>query len=180
LRAHTHEQNVEIWAYCLMDNHVHLILVPAEEKGLSIALGETHKRYTRMVNCREGWRGHLWEGRYKSFVMNEQHLAAAVRYVENNPVRAGIVQNAQNYMWSSARGHIRGGSDQILDRFFLEETIGDWKSYLGREENAEIRKIRGSVITGTPLGDDRFVEQIEKRLGRSLRRKKPGPKPRLI
>jgi len=87
---------VEVWAYCLMDNHVHLIVVPEDAEGLSKAIGETHKNYTRMINFREGWRGYLWEGRFKSFVLDESYLYAAVRYVERNPVRAKIVKKAED------------------------------------------------------------------------------------
>ena len=102
LYAQKLKYNLKIWAYCLMDNHVHLIVVPEKEEVLSKALGEAHKNYTRMINFREGWRGYLWEGRFKSFILDEQYLFAAVRYVERNPVRAKIVQKAHEYKWSSA------------------------------------------------------------------------------
>ena len=82
---------VEIWAYCLMPNHVHLIAVPQSPDGLRLAIGEVHRRYTRMVNFREGWRGHLWQGRFASFVLDEPYVLTAARYVELNPVRAGLV-----------------------------------------------------------------------------------------
>src|SRR3990170_2916131 len=82
--------NVAVWAYCLMPNHVHLIAVPKAEDGLRRAIGEAHRRYTRYVNFREGWRGHLWQGRFASFVMDESYFLTAVRYVELNPVRAKL------------------------------------------------------------------------------------------
>ena len=176
LRAQTREQGVKIWAYCLMDNHVHLVLVPGEAGSLSTAVGETHKRYTRMVNFREKWRGHLWECRYKSFVMDERYLFAVVRYVENNPVRAKIVQEAEEYHWSSAGGHIHKGKDRILDECFLEEEIADWREYLRQEDLDEGKKIRGNVNAGRPLGDEGFIDRVEKHLGRTVRRQKPGPK----
>ena len=81
---------VEIWGYCLMPNHVHLIVVPRSEDGLHRALGEAHQRYTRRVNLREGWCGHLWQGRFASFAMDQRHLLQAARYVEMNPVRAKL------------------------------------------------------------------------------------------
>ena len=80
--------DVEILAYCLMPNHVHLIVVPQSADGLRRAIGEVHRRYTRMINFREGWRGHLWQGRFASFVLDEPYLLTAARYVELNPVRA--------------------------------------------------------------------------------------------
>ena len=96
-------EQVEIWAYCLMPNHVHLIAVPQSGDGLGRAIGEAHRRYTRMVNFREGWRGHLWQGRFSSFVLDERYLLTAARYVELNPVRAGLVNSPRQYRWSSAR-----------------------------------------------------------------------------
>ncbi len=81
---------MEVWAYCLMANHVHLIAVPPTEGGLQRAIGEAHRRYTRRVNFREGWRGHLWQGRFASFPLDEGYLLAAGRYIEQNPVRAGL------------------------------------------------------------------------------------------
>ena len=97
---------VDIWAYCLMPNHVHLIAVPSSEDGLRRAIGEAHRRYTRAVNFREGWRGHLWQGRFSSHAMEERYLLTAVRYIELNPVRAALVQKPEEYRWSSAAAHL--------------------------------------------------------------------------
>src|SRR5262249_58272690 len=91
-----------------MPNHVHLIAVPHSADGLRRAIGEVHRRYTRMVNFREGWRGHLWQGRFASFVLDEPYLPTAVRYVELNPVRAGLINAPSPYQWSSAAAHVRG------------------------------------------------------------------------
>ena len=88
---------VEVWAYCLMPNHVHLLAVPKSEEGLRGALGEAHRRYTRLMNFRESWRGHLWQGRFSSFVMDESYLLAAARYVKLNPVRARLVEKPELY-----------------------------------------------------------------------------------
>ena len=91
-----------------MDNHAHLILVPETADGLRAVLGEAHRRYTRAVNFREGWRGSLFQGRFASYPMDDAHLMAAVRYVENNPVAAGMLERAEDWRWSSARSHVRG------------------------------------------------------------------------
>ena len=99
---------VTIWAYCLMPNHVHLIAVPESEDGLRRALGEAHRRYTRHINFREKWKGHLWQGRFASFLMDEEYLLAAARYIELNPVRTGLVSIPEEYPWSSAKAHIKG------------------------------------------------------------------------
>ena len=97
------EEGVEIWSYCLMPNHIHLIAVPSSEDGLRRAIGEAHRRYTRRINFREKWRGYLWQGRFASFVMDEPYLVAAARYVELNPVRARLAVCADAWRWSSAR-----------------------------------------------------------------------------
>lgn len=89
-----------------MPNHVHLIGVPSETTSLQYAIGDTHQRYTKMINARFGWKGYLWQGRFSSFPMDEKHLYYAARYVELNPVRAGICNKAEDYLWSSARCHL--------------------------------------------------------------------------
>jgi REP element-mobilizing transposase RayT len=99
------EFDVRIWAYCLMPNHVHLILIPSTVEGLAQAVAEIHRRYTRMINFRQGWRGHLCQGRFASFVMSEKHLMGATRYVERNPVKANLVARAEDWPWSSAAAH---------------------------------------------------------------------------
>lgn len=114
LRSWCENHSVEVWAYCLMTNHVHLILVPATESGLRLALGETHKRYTAHINRREGWTGHLWQGRFSSYAMDEGYLLAAARYIELNPVRAGMVQDPYAYKWSSARAHLTAKDDLVV------------------------------------------------------------------
>ena len=95
-------------AWCLMDRHVHLILVPQTADGLRAALGEAHRRYTRAINFREGWRGYLFQGRFASYPMDDEHLMAAMRYVERNPVAAGLAAAAGDWRWSSARSHLAG------------------------------------------------------------------------
>ena len=100
------EYGLRVWAYCHMPNHVHLIVVPPSEDSLCRGIGEAHRRYTRRVNVREGWRGHLWQGRFGSFVMDEPYLMAAARYVERNPVGAGLVGRAEDWAYSSAPAHV--------------------------------------------------------------------------
>src|SRR5437879_358139 len=104
---------VKVWAYCLMPNHVHLVLVPQAEDGLRAAIAEAHRRYSRHVNFREGWRGYLWQGRFASFPMDEAYLLACARYVELNPVRAQLARRARDWRWSSARAHLAGEDDAL-------------------------------------------------------------------
>ncbi len=154
---------LQIWAYCLMDNHVHLIAVPMAEESLIRAIGETHQLYTRMINFREGWRGYLWQGRFKSAPMDAKYVYAAVRYVERNPVRAGLVQKAEQYLWSSAQAHVQGveSHDALLTRFYLMDEIEDWSEYLSQEEDEnKIQVIRQDSERGRLLGDSRVSPEI--------------------
>ncbi len=170
---------VEIWGYCLMPNHVHLIAVPESEEGLRQAIGEAHRRYTRHVNFRERWRGHLWQGRFASFVMDEPYLLAAARYVELNPVRAKLVGKPETYAWSSARAHLRKQDDVLVRVKPLLRLMPDWAAFLATGmKDEELTKLRRHEHTGRPLGDDPFLQRLEDRLGRVLHRAKPGPKPR--
>ncbi len=171
------ERGVEIWAYCLMPNHVHLIAVPHSEDGLRLAIGEAHRRYTRRVNFREDWRGHLWQGRFASFVMDEPYLLAAARYVELNPVRAKLVVAPSAYRWSSARAHLKGKDDGLVRVRPLLEMAGSWRRLLtSAVSEEELHEFREHERTGRVLGDEDFQQRLERQLGRVLRRQKPGPK----
>jgi putative transposase len=174
---------LEIWAYCLMPNHVHLVVVPQTAGALAAGIGEAHRRYTRRVNFRQGWRGHLWQGRFASYVMDEEHLLAAVRYIEMNPVRAALVERAEDYRWSSAAAHIAGQDDVLVKaRPMLElvaDRMPDWQAYLRLECPEEtIERIHRHGQTGRPLGSKEFVTDLEQIVGRTLQRQKPGPKPK--
>ena len=168
---------VQVWGYCLMPNHVHLILTPSDAGGLRAALAEAHRRYSRRVNFREGWRGYLWQGRFASAPMDGAHLLACARYVELNPVRAGLAAQAQDWPWSSARAHLAGRDDGLVSLQPLLDQVGDWAEFLAAGlSEAEHRAIRAGERTGRPLGSAGFVAGLEQRLGRTLARQKPGPK----
>lgn len=171
------QHHVDIWAYCLMDTHVHLIAVPRQPTGLARALAETHRRYTRMINLRYGWRGYLWQGRFSSYLMDERYLYAAMRYVERNPVAAGMVQQAEDYRWSSAKAHVFKQQDPLLSPSFLEGQIPDWSAYLRINEPTPA-PIERHLSTGRPLGGRAFIRALEQRVGRVLGKKKSGPKPK--
>jgi putative transposase len=168
---------VAVWAYCLMPNHVHLILTPSDADGLRAALGEAHRRYTRHVNLREGWRGYLWQGRFASCPMDEAHLLACARYVEFNPVRARLARRPRDWRWSSARAHLAGKDDGLVRVRPLLALAPDWPDFLAEGlDEADHEAIRAGERTGRPLGSARFVARLEKRLDRPLARRKPGPK----
>lgn len=167
---------VEIWAWCLMPNHVHLIAVPESEEGLARAIGEAHRRYTRRINFREKWRGHLWQERFASFPMDERYLLAASRYVEMNPVAAGIVARPEEYPWSSAQAHLSAQGDKLVKVEPLLSIVGNWGNLLSLSSEEEITTFRKHERSGRPLGEEVFVDQIETQLSRTLRPQKPGPK----
>jgi len=176
LYKHAIEAGVIFWAYCLMDNHVHLIAVPKNEDSLARGIGQVHRYYTRMINFREGWRGYLWQGRFISYPLDEQYLYAAVRYVERNPVRAGLVKRAEDYPWSSAKAHVLKEKDILLSDNFMLSEIEDWSSYLAEDDRDIDRNLfREHARTGRPLGDDKFITKLEEITGKVLKKKKPGP-----
>jgi putative transposase len=179
---------VRCLAWCLMDNHVHLVLVPAHSDGLRAALGEAHRRYTRHVNFREGWRGHLFQSRFASYPMDDAHLMAAVRYVESNPVSAGLVAQAHDWRWSSAQSHVRGQRakhDPLTDLEALRSHVPNWRAMLrhgleaggtGEEGEALAEAIEARLRTGRPLGADEWIAAQEETSGRRLTPAKRGPK----
>lgn len=171
------EAGIDIWAYCLMPNHVHLVVVPADPDSLSMLFRDAHLRYTRRINLREGWRGHLWQERFHSFVMDEQHLLATVRYTELNPVRAGLCSRPEEWPWSSVHAHLRAADDTLVEVAPMLRRISDWRSYLDSPEPpARLDIIRAHARTGRPAGDETFISQLENLTGRFLRKRRPGPR----
>lgn len=168
----------EVWAYCLMPNHVHFVMVPSRESGLRESLGEAHRRYTRFVNFRKGWRGHLWQERFHSFPMDEKYLLSTVRYVERNPVSARLCDKPVDWRWSSARAHMEGKDDGLVIVKPMLERITNWSDYLRDEDDdpSEIARLREHTQTGRPLGGADFIEKLEIVTGRVLARQKPGRK----
>jgi len=180
LRFYSKRYGLAVWAYCLMTNHVHLIVVGTKPDSLAKAIGRTHLRYANWVNARNGWKGHLWTNRFFSTPMDEIHLWGAVKYVELNPVRAGIVKQASDYRWSSARAHCLGELNPVLDdRRPFPGPIGDWPRWLQLpESDGLIARVRERTKTGRPCGSDLFCRQLEERLGRRLALEVRGPKPK--
>lgn len=164
------KSGTSIWGWCLMPNHVHLILVPSHEDGLRATLGETHRRYTRHVNQREDWRGHLWQSRFASFPMDESWLLACSRYVELNPVRARLVERPEAWQWSSARAHLGLASDGVTETAPLLDRVEDWRTFLddGLDEPSR-STIRSRESTGHALGGEAFLSRIGEAVGRDVK-----------
>ena len=171
-------EGVACWAYCFMPNHVHLVLTPSSEMGMARALGEAHRRYTSFINVREGWVGHLFQGRYASVVMDERHWLTAARYVTLNPVRAKLVERAEQWPWSSARAHLAGRDDLLADVRPLLDRIEDIAGFFEPEaaDDPAYIALRKAEATGRPLGTQSFVADLETHLGRKLAPGRRGPR----
>ncbi|MEJ2691048.1 MAG: transposase, partial [Deltaproteobacteria bacterium] len=155
----------------------HLIAVPESEEGLCRAIGEAHRRYTRYINSQKGWKGHLWQGRFASFPMDEPYLVAAAQYLELNPVRVGIAKKPEEYKWSSAMAHVRREDDILVKTGPLLAIVADWHELLANDlPEEEYDTLRRHERSGRPLGSDAFISRIEKLTGRVLKKQKPGPK----
>jgi putative transposase len=163
-------------------NHVHLILVPSDVDGLRRALSAVHRRYAGVIHARRKRTGHFWQGRFGAVAMDEDHLAAALRYVSLNPVRARLVARAQDWRWSSTRAHLSGKDDGITARAPIRDRFPRFADLLATEPDAEdpeaFARLRAAESIGRPLGDDRFLARIERVTKRSLKPQKRGPKPR--
>ncbi len=179
LRKYAERFGLSIWAYCLMGNHVHLLAVPPKADSLARALGRAHADYARYLNiCRRSC-GHVWEARYFSCPLDEQHLWRAMAYIERNPVRAGLCARAEDYQWSSAQAHIHGSSGGgMLDlRAWRERYDGRaWGSILAvvSEDDAFQRRLQEATLRGRPCCEPEMLEVFEQRLGRGLRARPPG------
>ena len=170
---------VAIWAYCFMPNHVHLVVVPSKRGGLTRLMQHPHRRYAWRVNKRMKWQGHLWQSRFYSCPLDEEHLIAAVRYVELNPVRAGLCDDPKDWQWSSIHAHLNGKDDVLVDVSPMLDRIHDWNSYLVESvADSVIESIRRSSASGRPAGDDSFVSMVEMATGMRLRKCRPGPAPK--
>lgn len=166
---------VDVLAWCLMTNHVHFIVVPKAEQSLARAFGEAHRRYTRMKNFAEGVRGYLFQGRFSSSVLDQNHLLAAVRYVELNPVRAGMAQQAGEYAWSSTRFHLGLVKSDPLDTDGnLLGLVINWEEFLRSDDGGDIERVVAATRTGRPAGDEAFLDKVEAVTGRNMRRKMAG------
>ncbi len=178
LKEYSDQHQVEVLAYCLMTNHIHLIAVPATSDGLHLALKPLHMRYAQRLNRQRQWSGHVWQGRFFSSPLDDAYLWTALRYVECNPVRAGLAERAQDYRWSSAPGHCGLRHDALLrpDSRWQQRlaTVTDWPAWLAQVDDANaLNTLRLHANKGLPCGDEGFVTKLGDMLGRPL-----APRPR--
>jgi putative transposase len=169
----------EVWAYCLMPNHVHFIMAPSREDGLRQTFGEAHRRYTGRINARFQQTGHLWQGRFSSVVMDERHFHAAARYVPMNPVRAGLAARAADWPWSSVHAHLAGRDDAVVTVAPVLDRVRDFATFLAEDaDQPAIDALRLAKSTGRPVGAKDWITRLEADTNRTLAPEKRGPKPR--
>ena len=179
LSHYSQKHQLEILAYCLMTNHIHLVAVPSNENSLQQVLKPLHMRYAQRINRMRKWKGHFWQGRYFSSPMDEHYMLSAIRYVERNPVRARMERKAEDYPWSSAASHCGRVDERVLSNNpqwkKLTEQVDDWSAWLaGGDDPSELKVIRRNIEKGLPCGSDRFIKNLEKMIGRSLQFRPQG------
>ncbi len=172
IRSESLNHGLEILAYCLMTNHVHFIAVPRHEESMAHVFKYANMKYSAYFNKRKGMGGHLFQGRFFSSVMDEEHTVVCARYVERNPVRARIVAKPWEWEWSSASVHCGIlKSDLACARLFDYVNIsqGEWQEYITfSDDTNDVLMIRNQTRKGRPLGENGFVKNVERKLGREL------------
>ena len=173
LRENAGKYGLELFGYCLMNNHVHLVATPHEEDSLAKAVGRTHFRYTQYINRFHKRSGHLWQGRFYSCALDEKHFFVAMKYVELNPVRAKLCRLPWRYEWSSAAQHVdkKSKSEHLhLPGWYEMITAKQWRNaLLDGIDDFQVTNLRINTHTGRPLGSDSFMSKLEKLLGRRVR-----------
>ena len=180
LRRYSEFHRLCLLGYCLMSNHVHLIVVPRTAAALSQTLKQTHERYASYWNARQSSSGHVWQGRFYSCPLDDSRLWAGLRYVELNPVRAGMVSAAEEWPWSSATAHCHPDvANEMLEmeRWQTRWTAAGWREYLAAGESpTDLGALRQCTHTGRPLGTSEFVAAPNRRLcGGWLRAREDDP-----
>jgi len=174
LKKQSELYGMSVHGYCLMTNHIHLIVVPKNQDALAKAVGRTHYRFTQFINMLHDRSGHLWQNRFYSCPLDDRHYIEAMRYVERNPVHAKLVRCAWRWPWSSAALHSGMGQAgrELLDmQAWRAQRISeqDWKNELAQPcDEATHTAIRNATETGRPLGSDEFISELESQVGRRL------------
>jgi REP-associated tyrosine transposase len=178
LRDYSSLYGLSLLGYCLMSNHVHLIAVPHAATALAQSLKQAHGRYAAYWNAKRSSTGHVWQGRFFSCPLDNAHLWVALRYVELNPVRAAMVESAEQWAWSSAAAHCGSASSDTMlemERWRSRWTVQGWQDFLARADSAsELSTLRHSTHTGRPLGSPEFVASLEESTSRALTPRKGG------
>jgi putative transposase len=172
------ESGLAVGAYCLMPNHVHVVAIPDKTNSLAGHFRKLHSTYAKQFNSRHGWKGHVWQERFYSVVMDEKHALAAFRYVELNPVRAGLCKTPEQWPWSSVHANLGILDDGIVDADVPARFVDDWSAYLAQDiDRRSTDSLRTHTRNGRPAGDDQFIDELEAVTGKTIRPRNPGPRP---
>ncbi|RII31168.1 MAG: transposase [Geobacter sp.] len=177
LALYAEKYHFQIWAYCLMNNHTHLLAVPETETSLARGIGLTNQVYTQYLNRKLNQCGRIWQNRFFSCVVeNNQYLWAVARYIERNPLKVGLVDNAEAYRWSSAKAHLTGASDNLLGTtsWLSPQEQNAYVNFFVAEDEETDNAIRRATRTGRPFGSESFVDLLEFQLQQPLKAKKRG------
>jgi putative transposase len=168
-------------AWCLMPNHLHMILVPTDEDGLRAALSRANRAYAGIVNARRKMTGHFWQGRYGSVPMDDAHLIEALRHVLMNPVKAKLVQKPEAWRWSSSRAYLKNKDDGLTNPRQMRKGIDDMRAFLGEKpDNFRLERLLAAETIGRPAAEPDFIKKLETKTGRKLLAHKRGPKPKKV
>ncbi len=178
LRKYVQFHELSVLGYCLMSNHVHVLAVPRKPDALALALKHTHGRYASYWNAAHRSSGHVWQGRFYSCPLDSYHLWVALRYAELNPLRAGLVAQAESWPWSSAAAHcgsVEPDTCLAMEMWSKRWSMETWREYLAAgETKCELAAIRQCTHTGRPLGAPEFVHTLEQTTQRRLVPQKGG------
>jgi len=177
LACYAQKHHIQIWAWCLMNNHIHLLAVPGTESSLARGIGLTNQMYTQYLNRKLKQSGRIWQNRFFSCVVeNEQYLWAVARYIERNPLKAGLAELVEEYRWSSARAHVTTAHDPLLsgDSWLSAEEQSAYRDFVCMEDDETDSAIRKATNSGRPFGSESFIDTLEFQLNQALKPGKPG------
>ena len=177
LAVHARRFSLQIWAYCLMDNHVHILAVPENEIALARGIGVTNQIYTQYLNRKRNQSGRIWQNRFFSCVVGDDiYLWSVARYIERNPLKARLAKRPEAYRWSSAKAHLAAADDALLSSpsWLTQSERADYSEFVQGKNNEMDEMLRKATRTGRPFGSESFIEVLESRLQQTLRAKSVG------
>ncbi len=176
INRYAQEYHNEIYAFCLMNNHVHFIIKPKEQYSLAGIFCRAHQQYSLYLHKKKDIQGHLWQERFYSCLLQGSHIHKAIKYVERNPVRAGIVIQPWNYHWSSAKAHL-GTQYNIINLSDIKKhvNVSNWKDFLSdNEDEHDIKAIQEATRKGSVFGTPDYIKNLEEKYQIRLLSKPPG------
>lgn len=177
LAVNARKHSLQIWAYCLMDNHVHILAVPENESALARGIGVTNLVYTQYLNRKRNQSGRIWQNRFFSCVVGDDiYLWSVARYIERNPLKARLAKRPEAYRWSSAKAHMTDADDVMLSSpsWLTQPERADYSKFV-KDKNHELDEmLRKATRTGRPFGSDSFIEELESQLQQTLKAKSVG------